>query len=260
MDTGAPTDADRQVTGLLARAARYRLLATAFAHPEPGRLAELAGSPWPETDGDPESLRRAGATFREACAGADPAALQEEHVLLFAREVRCPPYETSWGDGRRLGGKPIELADVSGFYAAFAVEPSDVYREMPDHIGAELEFMSVLALKEAYALAEGLAEARAITREAARSFLGSHLGRWAPAFADGVEARAPSPVLRAAAALLRELIAAECRLLAVTPEPAGPMAAAEGPDAFSCPFAAPEPPVPSGEPAAGSPGAGATVA
>src|SRR3990170_4287811 len=76
--------------------------------PPPPMLAELREGRWPDFEHDSEALSRALPAFRAACAQADLASLQEEHSVLFDRQVRCSPYESSYGDGRRLGGKPVE--------------------------------------------------------------------------------------------------------------------------------------------------------
>jgi TorA maturation chaperone TorD len=229
-------ETDARVWELLARGARFRLLALAFAYPEPGLLAELRGTRWPELDREPRALGRAQAAFRAACAAAEADGLVPDYLGLFDGRVRCSPYESGWGDARRLGGKEAELADIAGFQAAFGVEPSRRHPEMPDHIGAELELMSVLSLKEAYALFHGIEEGREVAHEARRAFLRDHLGRWAGAFATELEAAAANGFYRAAAALLREVVAEECRALGVTPAPAGGPAPAE-PDEIGCPFA-----------------------
>ena len=230
-------DLECRVSQLLGRAARYKFLAAAFAYPDPPMLAELREGRWPDFEDDSEALSRALPAFRAACAQADLASLQEEHSVLFDRQVRCSPYESSYGDGRRLGGKPVELADVAGFYTAFGLEPSSSHPEMPDHIALELTFMSVLCLKEAYALFHGLGEGQEVTREARRGFLSAHLGRWVGAFAESVEAAAEGVFFKAAAALLREFVAEECRTLGVVPSPLDCVVAAGEPDGIACPFA-----------------------
>lgn len=235
MSEAETTDLDLRVSRLLKHAARYKFLAAAFAYPDPEVLAELTGARWPDSAEDHDALGRALAAFRAALGEAHLATLQEEHLGLFDRQVRCSPYESSYGDGRRLGGKTAELADISGFYAAFGVEPSRSRPELPDHMAVELTFMSVLCLKEAYALFHGLAKEQEVTREARRVFLGDHLGRWAGVFADGVGA-AGGPFWNAAAALLKEFVALECRLLGVTPSPVDGVVADADPDAVRCPF------------------------
>ena len=119
---------------------------------------------------------------------------------------------------------------------------------MEDHIAAECEFMSALALKEAYALAESDDEGVAITRAAQSRFVGDHLGRWSGTFADGLRDASPLPYYGALADLLGAWVTAEIERLGAAPSVVlgrsgyDPIQEA---DAFSCPMTEGEPP-PSG--------------
>ena len=202
----------------LARAALYRLLAGAWLYPTAARLADLARAATTAAENPllPE-LREPLAALAAAARGAEPAAAAEEHVFLFDRQVRCSPYEGAYGDGPQLAGKSAALADVAGFYAAFGLGPAEGRPDMEDHVGAELEFMSALALKEAWALGAGDAEGVAVTRHAQVAFLRDHLGRWAETFAGEVAAATPLPTYTAAAALLTIWIGAESDRLGAAP-------------------------------------------
>jgi len=86
----------------------------------------------------------------------------------------------------------------------------DAAAERHDHLCIELEFMSVLAAKEAYAIQQNLdAEPLAIVRDAQRDFLREHLGRWSPAFGRRLRAAADGP-LAALGDFLRAFVEAEC--------------------------------------------------
>jgi hypothetical protein len=133
-------------------------------------------------------------------------------------------------------GIPLAGTTCTGFYAAFGVAPAPQHPDIEDHVGAELEFMSVLALKEAHALAEGHGDGVAVTRHAQATFLAEHLARWADAFAARVRALAAPGFYAAAAALLGAWIDRECVTLSATPTKVDVPAAAE--DApLSCPMA-----------------------
>jgi len=106
------------------------------------------------------------------------------------------------------GGITPRLADIAGFYGAFGVAVS---KERPDHIVAELEFMSVLLLSEADARADRNLERSEIAADAARVFLRDHLGTWVTAWAarlGDIDELAPWFPVAASAA---ELIRSECR-------------------------------------------------
>lgn len=68
-----------------------------------------------------------------------------------------------------------EMGDVAGFYRAFGMEFAG---DRPDHISTELEFMRLLAMKEARAMTEGDTENAGICISAQKEFLQCHLGRW----------------------------------------------------------------------------------
>jgi TorA maturation chaperone TorD len=228
------------VADALRRATIYRLLALAWAYPTPARLEAIATSAGaPPDDAGAPGVRPALARLGEAAARADVAALGAEYVSLFDRAVPCPPYEGAYLPPQ-MSGKAAQLADIAGFYRAFGLEPGAWQPDLEDHVGAELEFMSALALKEAWALAEDLAESAAVTRQAQCAFLAEHLGRWGTAFAAQVGATAVCALYKEAAELLTTWLAAEAERLDVTLAPvAGPAPSEDEP--FTCPMAAPEP-------------------
>jgi DMSO reductase family type II enzyme chaperone len=231
----------------LERAAGWRLVAAAFAYPTAPRLAAVAADAGRiAAGGHPPAVGRALQALATAAAGADPGAVAAEYVFLFDRQVTCPPWEGAWGDGPRLADRPTLIADVAGFYRAFGLEPAGAQPDTEDHLVPEAEFMSALAVKEAWALAEGLEEAAAVTRQAQRAFLDDHLGRWAGAFAAALAEATPLAYYTATAALLGAWVEAEIAALGAAPTrvvgPA-PVDRVAGAEAFTCPMAAlPEPP------------------
>ena len=240
----APATTDSMVAGALGRAAVYRVLAGAFVHPTPARLDALALAAATAAAAAAGRLRDKLARLAIAAGAADAAVLGDEHVFLFGRQVRCSPYESAYSGLSPFGDKTARLADVAGFYAAFGLAPAAAQPDLEDHVGAELEFMSALALKEAWALAEGEAGALEVTRAAATKFLTDHLGRWAAAFAAAVEAATPVPFYTAAASLLAAWVDEEIAALGATPSrvPGPDAVAADDGEPFSCPMAE-EPPV-----------------
>ena len=219
----------------LSRAAIYRVLAAAFAYPEPGHAddvgrAAASALPWATA-----SVRSALAELVAAPASGDADVLADQYVALFDGQVACPPYEGAYGPPR-LGGKSMELADIAGFYDAFGMIRTGRQPDADDHVGAELEFMAALALKQAWALVEGDADRARIARDAQRSFFADHLGRWGDAFAIRVQEMAPAGFHGTAARLLAAWLRAESTLLAVTLVPVAHRAA-EDDAPLTCPMA-----------------------
>jgi DMSO reductase family type II enzyme chaperone len=209
---------ERAVAAALHRSAVYRVLAIAFAYPTPERLAAVAAGARQAAAEAPAALREALHRLADAASDAVAGAVAGEHVALFQREVRCPPYEGAYGPAQ-MGGKVALLADVAGFYRAFGLEPAEGQPEVEDHVAAELEFMSALALKEAWALAEDHGEGLAVTRDGQRSFLGDHLARWGGVFAARLAATAAPGLYPAVAALLETWLADDCARLDVAAAP-----------------------------------------
>jgi hypothetical protein len=157
----------------------YELLAHAFAEPSLEFLEFLKDGAFPDHIEDCLRLHpgsggadRQSLTMllREAKAlGLDE--LRSAYERLTAPEMNVlyecnyhPPLTSS-----------VEMADVAGFYRAFGLDFSG---DRPDHISRELEFMRLLAVKEAKALMDRDKEKGEICVSAQKSFLSSHVGRW----------------------------------------------------------------------------------
>jgi TorA maturation chaperone TorD len=231
-----PADAGEDLVGAaLHRAGVLRLLAAALTYPTTARLGHLARlarelAAAPAVDG---SLREPLARLARAAGEHDAGALAAEHLRLFEGQVRCPPYEGAYG-ARQMSGKAAQLADIAGFYAAFGLEPAPGRPEVEDHIAAELEFMSALALKEAWARAGNEVDGLDVVRRAQEAFLVEHLGRWGGVFAAGLEASGGYHA--AVGALLAACLRVETTVLGVSPSRLGDATASEeGP--FTCPMA-----------------------
>jgi TorA maturation chaperone TorD len=229
------------VAAALARAAVYRILGSAFAYPTGPRLEELAGLAALAAGRaeHPPAVQEALRDLSIAARAADPDSVATEYVFLFDRQVRCPPYEGAWGETLQLAGKGASLADIAGFYRAFGLDAGAAQPDTEDHVVAELEFLSALALKEAWALAEDHAEQVEVTHDAARAFLTDHLGRWGETFAAAVAGATPLPYYAAAAALLGTWIRAEIERLGVAPARVGNRIGDDvmQADALTCPMA-----------------------
>jgi TorA maturation chaperone TorD len=226
------------VSRVLRRAAIYRVCSAALGDPVGGRLrtvADLADATVRSAD---PRVRPHLEALAAAARATDEATAAAEYASLFHGTARCATCEGAYGPPN-MAGKTALLADISGFYAAFGLEPAPGHRECEDHVTTELEFMSVLAVKEGWAIAEAHGERAEIAHDAAVTFLTDHLGRWAAAFTAALEAASALPYYQALAALLAAWIAMDASGLGVTLSPTTAPAATDPPDAepFSCPMA-----------------------
>jgi hypothetical protein len=125
-------------------------------------------------------------------------ATEGTYLSLFAEGGFVSPRETTW---RHREDPGQILADIAGFYQAFAFRPR---AEDPlDHVAVEAGFIGYLCLKEARALAHGDEESAETTASARRRFIGDHLGQFAEKWADRVSATGV-PHLSAAAQAIAE--------------------------------------------------------
>lgn len=238
MSAPAVAAAEADVANALKRAAVYRLLGLALSYPDADALAHVARLAAHAEASAPPAVREALAALGAAAAAADVEELAAAYVAMFDRGDACPPYEGAWAERPAMGGKGTALADIAGFYRAFGVAPSADRPDIEDHVAAELEFMSLLALKEAAALADGGGERLEVTRAAQTAFLGDHLGRWADAFATALGEAAVGGYFAAAGAALAAWIAAERAALAVSAPAAPPTPLRVDTEPFTCPMAA----------------------
>jgi TorA maturation chaperone TorD len=169
--------------------------------------------------------------------------LSGEYSRLFLGAGLVPLREGGYGGGSRFAGQPIDIADINGFYLAFGFDLTDQAPVPSDHIGAELEFVSLLLLKKALAVKRGAQREASMIDRAMRLFFDDHLGRWPVALDMALkEAKAAAPYATMAE-LLRKAVAAGCAYLHIRPQ-VGPLAAGRSPirdqmveDTLVCPLA-----------------------
>lgn len=121
------------------------------------------------------------------------------------------PYESVFRDARDVGGKRVKgllmgqsAVNVQNWYKLAAVEISDEYQDLPDHIGLELNFMVHLCGKE-QEFADNDDQAR-LTRawEIERDFLRAHVIPWAQQLRDKLYDKTQHAFFRTVADLLVE--------------------------------------------------------
>lgn len=164
----------------------------------------------------PESLRLELEKYRET---PQVESLRSQYIDIFERGQQSnSPYETEYGRHRAMA-KGQELGDIAGFYKAFGfdLETEGANREMLDHIAVELEFYSLLLMKQkAFEETENPVAAE-ITFDGRKKFLTAHLGRFAGAIArrPGVQGNS---YYREVYQWLEHLLDEECRSLGIAPD------------------------------------------
>ena len=210
---------DAELATLLGRAQALRTLAQALRPPDDLESLSEALEHWRgrASGALAEALERAS---RGLAAGRD--ILAEEHARLLSGHGGVAVREIVYTDPRHLA--PTELADVAGFMAAFGLKPLS---GPPDHVAAECELASWLALKEGYAASEGWSEPREVCRSAYERFFQGHLARWLVRFAMRLRAATVLDFHAAIADALELFVRGEAERLHIAPTETDPLAPLE---------------------------------
>ena len=217
------------IDSAMARASLYRFLAQAYEDPTEEGWTRMAASDCLQIL--EAAFLTLAATAPAVAATADaflsqlrPEAFESFHASYLAAfghaaRGRCPLNEIEYGDIKADPlFQPHRLADLAAFYHAFGLEVAADAGERQDHICLELEFMCVLAAKEAYALEHQLdTQDLSLCRDAQKQFLREHLGRWTPAFARRLARMAGDTALGALANLTCAFVEAECARYGIAP-------------------------------------------
>lgn len=173
-----------------ARCEAYRLLAQAFHDP---KILDNAFALKLE-----EAFQTLGIyLFKEALealkCGIESSAtdLAVEHCKLFygPAKLLAPPYESMYTEGRVMGESTLEVIKK---YREAGLAASPDFKNLPDHIAAELEFMYYLAFKEAEAWEKGDVEKIFHYLLMQKRFLKEHLTKWIPQFCERILKNASS--------------------------------------------------------------------
>jgi TorA maturation chaperone TorD len=177
---GASDSADHLFRSALARAARYRFVATLLEPPRQGRqeaLCALARELLPDTGIEIHAVLR-----------PDDEWVKAEYQNLFAPRGPISPFASDHVEGG-LSDKGFFLGDVAGFYRAFGFEAA--LRELADHFATIFSFLAFLAAKQAYGAFSKETDQIEIAAEAEQKFLHAFVRSNLPIFLEKLESAAP---------------------------------------------------------------------
>lgn len=197
------------------RSKLYRLFSYCFSEPNEELVEFLRSGEFIKTV--KESFKYL--TYRltvdgEHLSDLDFERIYDEYIRFQTLKNRCSFYENEYHRSGLSIFSTEEMADIAGFYRAIGFTFSG---ERPDHIGAELEFMHLITLKEAEALLKKEEEKSELCKNVERKFLQDHLGRWVGAFVKCLESEG-SLFYSSIGSILVEMINEECRYLKVNPQ------------------------------------------
>lgn len=104
--------------------------------------------------------------------------IQQEHSSLFVGpfSLLAPPYESYYSGKHTLMGEIS--SEVENFYHYAGMEISSTFKDAPDHLILETEFLAKLCEMESAALEKNEHEQVTATRDLQRAFLQKHLLTW----------------------------------------------------------------------------------
>jgi TorA maturation chaperone TorD len=146
--------------------------------------------------------------MEKAFLSGDAERLMAEHARLFVGPGRviAPPYGSVYlEEGRRVMGD--STLDALQAYREVGLRLDPDFKDLPDHIAVELEFLYFLTASALKAEASGQDREAARLRAARAAFLGRHLQRWVSAFCARIGEAAQEPFYRKLAGCLTAFLA-----------------------------------------------------
>jgi TorA maturation chaperone TorD len=197
--------------GLAARADLCRLLAACF-YEQGAEFAEerVFDSMFEAASRVDAELAARAQRIGEAFFAEDPQDLLVDYTHLFLGPIAtlAKPYGSVWLDNRSTLMQDSTMA-VLELYAEGGFAIDDEFRDLPDHVAAELEFVYLLLFRQAEACRNDDEKAASANGELARRFLDEHLGRWIGPFTAAVKSGAQTDFYRELADLTDRFVRME---------------------------------------------------
>lgn len=156
-----------------------------------------------------KSARRLGAAF----TAQDLQALLVDYTRLFIGPAQpvAMPYASFWLTDDPSQRHEATMA-VLDFYEQGGFDISDDFRELPDHVAAELEFLYLLIYSQNQARSGGNTDELSAASELQHRFVTGHLAAWIGSFAAAVGAGAETAFYRELAVLTERFARLEADL------------------------------------------------
>jgi TorA maturation chaperone TorD len=150
-----------------------------------------------------EHARRLGDAF----AAQDIETLLVDYTRLFLGPVQAlaSPYGESWLSSSAPTQDTPPLA-VLELYRQGGFEIDEEFRERPDHVAVELEFLYLLTFNQNHAATAGKSEEAVALQWLKQRFLAEHLGAWIAPFAAAMASGAQSAFYRELGALTERFV------------------------------------------------------
>jgi len=189
------------------RAEIYKLLSDSFYPPDEAVYAKTKTLHKNIGMYCPGEIRSSGVRENKAPSWKDHLEIKVDHARLFVGPytLLAPPYGSVYLDTeRRIMGN--STFDVVNCYRNAGLMVTEDYKNPPDHIAVELEFMHFLIVKEIKATTEENFLDFASTLNKQQTFLDTHLCPWIFEFVDNVERNAQTSFYRSLARITKAYV------------------------------------------------------
>ena len=201
-----------------ARMEAFRLLSDCYFLPDPGLTEKLEALELKLVEVCKSAVEFVRNMRKAFGSGTQIEPIKVDFAKLFVGpfSLLAAPYGSVYLDGERkvMGDSTL---DVKNRYREAGVDTAGNFKDAPDHIAAELEFMHYLIFKEIESFSNSNAEAAVGFIHKQKSFLEDHLMAWVPQFADNIIKNAENPfyanLAKATKAFLKDNYEAVCTIL-----------------------------------------------
>ena len=198
----------------IARENLSRLLSACYYEPGPEFAEEKVFDSMLQaaTRLDPQLAALAGQLGEDyAAEGQEALLLDYTRLFLGPNHIAAKPYGSIWLEGQNTVMGDSTMA-VQKLYEQGGFDMNEDFREVPDHIAVELEFLYLLVYRENEAARKGEPEALRAMAALRKHFLEEHLGRWIGPFTSAVIAGAQCGFYRRLAELSDRFVKMELKI------------------------------------------------
>jgi TorA maturation chaperone TorD len=172
----------------------FRLLSDCYFLPDPGLSEKLENLEFNMSNVSEPAVVFIQRMRKEFEVGANLEPLKVDFSKLFVGPYKlfAAPYGSVYLDSERkiMGDSTL---DVKNRYREAGLVTAKNFKDAPDHISAELEFMYYLIFKEIEAFSNSNIETAVSFIQKQKYFLEDHLMAWVPEFANSIIKYAVSP-------------------------------------------------------------------
>lgn len=135
----------------------------------------------------------------------DSLLIDYTRLFIGPMDILAKPYGSYWLEEEKTLMGESTMA-VQALYTEAEFEMDEEFKELPDHIAAELEFLYLLLFLESEARSAKDADKLSAVLELQRRFLQAHLGAWISKFTNAIRSSAQCGFYRELAELTEKFV------------------------------------------------------